>query len=716
MRVGFQAAMLVLLVVSMGGAVEMQSFPIDWRTNPDSPVNMSRFLDKPAGKDGFVKIENGHFIKGNGERLRIWGINFSSRACFPEKEDAPVIAAYLARLGINGVRFHHMDNAGTRFLEGESGTSRKLNLELLDRLDFFIHELKKQGIYSNVNLNVARIFREGDGVKDTEYLGYAKAVTYFDERLIQLQKEFAEQLLTHFNPYTKSKYASEPAVLIVEIVNENSLIEYWMNGRLHGRDQRTNGGTWSDIPKSYANDLDIKFNRWLATHLSDPDKAALRTEAAVGNDDFIPRLSPQEFQKASPLRFHTEANFYVSVEEDFLVGMSDYLKNTLGVQSHIVGSSDHSHYRTGYPHLLANSQLDVVDGHVYWQHPNSKVENGKRTFTILNTPMVNDPFFSTVVQLARTTVVGKPYTVSETNHPYPHEYACEGVPVLAAYSLLQDWDGIFFYTFEHNTPDKWRNRQNGHFDFRPDSMKMVNLAASGMLFHRQDVKKAQKTVLRSYSRDSVIERMKEKGSLRPFYTPGFSNAIPLRHATRVSSLNGEDTPFSNTEEPSVIVSDTGELTWNVETNDKGYVIVDTPNAQGLIGFIRPETQTGNLSVDMKNEFASIQCLSLEDKPISLSSKLLLVATAKAANAGTVWNAKRNSLDEWGGEPMQIEPVAGVVYLRGLTDTDNLYYTPLDGSGRALSESIIAEKENKNWKLSIGQAATLWYLVEIRGKR
>ena len=67
------------------------------------------------------------------------------------------------------------------------------------------------------------------------------------------------------------------------------------------------------------------------------------------------------------------------------------------------------------------------------------------------------------MQLARSRVAGKPYTVSETNHPFPNEYACEGIPILAAYALLHDWDGIFFYTFAHSDPREWDTRRPQSF-------------------------------------------------------------------------------------------------------------------------------------------------------------------------------------------------------------------------------------------------------------
>ena len=56
--------------------------------------------------------------------------------------------------------------------------------------------------------------RKGDGVRDYEYLGMAKVVNYLDEQVQMLHKVYAQQLLTHRNPYTGAAYRHEPAVAI----------------------------------------------------------------------------------------------------------------------------------------------------------------------------------------------------------------------------------------------------------------------------------------------------------------------------------------------------------------------------------------------------------------------------------------------------------------------------------------------------------------------
>jgi hypothetical protein len=697
--------------------VQMEPFALDWRADSGSLVDLSFLLDAPAGKDGFIRIKDGHPVRTKGERFRIWGVNFTGASCFPTQEDAPVVAAHLARFGINCVRFHFLDSnwSGSLFVKGRDDT-RALDPQQLDRLDFFISELKKRGIYSNINLNVGRTYRKGDGVRDYEYLGFAKAVNYFDERTVMLHKEYARQLLTHRNPYTKSEYRNEPAVVIVEIVNENSIVESWFSDRLLGKNTRKYPGTWTDITAWYAERLTDRYNQWLGNRLAESELLELRRLAGTTDDQPVQRLAARQFAEAPQERFHTEAAFYMDMEDRFFQEMYRYLKEELGVKSLIVGTSDHNHWKSGYPLLHSVSKLDVVDGHVYWQHPSyfTDPKTQRRGFSIKNTPMVNDPFNSTVVQLSRSAVAGKPYTVSETNHPFPNEYACEGIAILAAYASFHDWDGIFFYTFEHNDPSEWRSKIPGHFEIRPDPLRMANLAACGLMFSRGDVRPAIETVNRSYSIEQVYESIRMPSSQRPYFTPGFSPSIPLIHTTRIASFSAEAGPYPQGRTESPVVSDTKQLAWHHRPDGKGLVTIETDRSQALIGFVRDNDRTlENISTEIENEFCAIVLTSLDSEPISRAERLLLAATARSANKDMKWNEKRTSLVDWGSVPTVIEPVRGHVILKNMEPAEKIDVIALDGAGRPLSGPADAEKVREGWKIGIGEPATTWYLIRAK---
>ncbi|UCG48361.1 MAG: hypothetical protein JSU94_01025 [Phycisphaerales bacterium] len=710
--------LLLLLVAGIASAqdVRMEPFTIDWRDGSGSLVDLSFLLDAPAGRDGFVRVRDGRLVRPDGGRFRIWGVNVTAAACFPSKADAPAVAAHLARFGINCVRFHFLDSNWSRslFARGRDDT-RELDAASLDRLDYFIAELKKRGIYSNINLNVGRVYRKGDGVKDHEYIGFGKALNYFDERIMMLHKEYAQQLLTHKNPYTGSEYRSEPAVAIVELVNENSIVESWFADRLLGKNTKKNPGTWTDITAWYAGRLTEKYNSWLKKRLLGDELERFRETAGAGPGEPVPRLTAKEFGRAHEKRFHTEAAFYMELEGNYFREMYRYLKEDIGVRALVAGTSDHNHYKSGYPLLVSTSRLDVVDGHVYWQHPSyfTDGKTGRRSFSIRNTPMVNDPFNSTVVQLSRSAVAGKPYTVSETNHPFPSEYACEGIGILAAYSSFHDWDGIFFYTFEHKDPGGWVKKMPGHFDICPDPVRMTNLAACAVMFLRADVRAAVETVARSYTIKQIYESIRMPSSERPYFTPGFSPALPLVHTTRIASFSGESGPYERAAEESPVVCDTKELSWCHGPKGRGLVTIETERSQALIGFVRDNQRSlENVSAEVENEFCSVILTSLDGRAISASGRLLLAATARSANTGMKWNDKRTSLVDWGSEPSLIEPVRGLVTLRNLEPAKNIDVVALNGTGKPLEEPVDLQKGLGGWRIRIGEPPTTWYLIRV----
>jgi hypothetical protein len=84
---------------------------------------------------------------------------------------------------VNCVRLHSFDvEAPKGIIAAVRNDTREFNPEEIDRLDFFVAELKKQGIYSDLNLNVSRTYKAGDGARDYELIGAAKGLTYGDRR------------------------------------------------------------------------------------------------------------------------------------------------------------------------------------------------------------------------------------------------------------------------------------------------------------------------------------------------------------------------------------------------------------------------------------------------------------------------------------------------------------------------------------------------------
>ncbi len=214
----------------------MFPFAAPWDDASAGTITDVSYLNaKPAGVNGYIGPKNGYFVEGKtGRRVRFLGANFGANQAFPAHADAEKVAAHLAKSGYNLVRLHHMDNSWG----GSAGSiwdpvfkdHQHFSASQMDKLDYLVAQLKKNGVYSNINLHVSRQFSVEDGFPESVGkipFDFDKRVDEFDRRMILLQKNYARDLLTHVNPYTGLTYASDPAVAVVEINNENSLTSVW---------------------------------------------------------------------------------------------------------------------------------------------------------------------------------------------------------------------------------------------------------------------------------------------------------------------------------------------------------------------------------------------------------------------------------------------------------------------------------------------------------
>ena len=264
--IGLTVTMIELgsLVGSASGQ-EFVPFVIPACINAERAIWMADYepirVDSPR-----LTVESGRFYRGD-HRVRIWGVNLSFGANFPTHADAPDVAARLAAAGVNSVRCHHMDTS--RWPRGlwNAAHGRTIEPEALDRLDYFINELAQRRICVNINLHVGREHSEYVGLPETNR-SYDKISGIFTPALVEAQKTFARDLLTHVNRYRGLRYADDPAVAFVEITNEDSFF-MWSSEE-----------TLRTLPRYYSRVLWDLFNGWLQQRYGSDD--ALRAAWSQG--------------------------------------------------------------------------------------------------------------------------------------------------------------------------------------------------------------------------------------------------------------------------------------------------------------------------------------------------------------------------------------------------------------------------------------------------
>mgnify|MGYP003878930763 CR=1 FL=1 len=170
-------------------------FAMPWEApRSESVADLTGWATGPA--NAFVTVSNGHLFAGP-QRIRFLGVNSVFSACFPPHDVAEKVAARLARLGVNCVRFHHMDTHSSPsgiFVNVSSADPRyrrALDPVQMDRLDYYIAQLKSRGIYVNLNLHVGRNY---PGFPTNGAPDYFKGLDNFMPGMIALQQEYARDL------------------------------------------------------------------------------------------------------------------------------------------------------------------------------------------------------------------------------------------------------------------------------------------------------------------------------------------------------------------------------------------------------------------------------------------------------------------------------------------------------------------------------------------
>ena len=194
------------------------------------------------------------------------------------------------------------------------------------------------------------------------------------------------------------------------------------------------------------------------------------------------RAYPAEFKQLV-------AEFLVKLDSDYWGSMNDYLKETLGIKALTFG--------TALPcaPVTVMSKFDVVDSHAYWNHPSFPGSGwDTRNYYVKNASLVNAKDGGTLAGLAKMRVYGKPFSVTEYDHPYPNQYSSEMMPMLAVMASLQDWDCIYSFCYELSQRNPQKQRITGYFDQASNPAKIAAMPFAARIFREFKIKPFEKAI------------------------------------------------------------------------------------------------------------------------------------------------------------------------------------------------------------------------------
>ncbi len=658
----------------------------------DTPVDLSFLNDKPAGTHGFVSVQNGHFTFADGTRVRFWGTDLVGPNNFPTHEQADALAVRLSKLGVNLVRFHMPECSWSddNFFDPKADNTLTLKPEQVEKFDYLVAALKKNGIYFYPDWLVDRKFRAGDGVTAYQELDPgAKGANHFDPRIIELTQKYAGELLGHGNPYTGMALKDDPAYVGNEIVNESSIFC---------------GFGDQQMPDYYWDELQKMFSEWAAAHSIKLTAGGQMTRFKFDWDTqkLLPARNPENAD--ATLRFL----LHEVVQTD--AGMKAFQRQ-LSPHALLTGSN------MGLPvlgNIRSDATLDFMDTHAYWDHPQFwNVQGGWAN--VAHAPMNNNsqllsPFQGSLLfGLSQDAVEDKPLIVTEWNDCFPNEYRLEGPVLMAAYGSLQDWDGMLQFDHGLDLPGAVR-MTNFDIDNRVDDQPLYQ--AGALIYRLGYLKAASVTVVEPLSDAAVLSNgMKSDWIFDHPWLP-YVAKVEKRFTGKKEEAPTDLTAIQNldNETGKELDSSTGE---EMLDYGKGVLKIDSPCAQGYTGAIGTgetlKTSDLEITAAKRNPWASVLAISLDQRPLGKSGRILLVAVARAENSGQVFNATRTALKDAGTPPVLMQGVRGGVVL-SLDPTRNHQVVPLDDSGRQ-GKPLPASMGKDGLKFNISPADhTSYYLI------
>ena len=370
------------------------------------------------------------------------------------------------------------------------------------------------------------------------------------------------------------------------------------------------------------------------------------------------------------------------------------------------------------------SRLDVVDAHAYWQHPQFPGQAWDSVnWTISNTSLANTVGSdNTLSGLARQRIKGKPFTVTEYQHPSPNPYSAEGPLLLAAYAALQDWDGLWLFDYGAGQDSVPMGQIRGFFDTGQHPLKMANLLVAANLFRRGDVARAVEEVTVALTLETEINLLQRDASAWSIFSGaqlGLPTRLPL--ISRVSTEVGANAAGSG--EPltdplgNVLTADTGELTWDVPTTGKGYVTINTARTKALIGFTDDrEVNLGGVRLHPGRTelgFSTLALTLMRGGSLTNGGTAVLVAAGQCENTEMQWkDATRTSVgNHWGTAPTLIEVVPFSLTLPVAKDRVQVWALSPTGQRQAALEVKDAGPGASQITHSPA-GATLWYEIRV----
>ena len=641
-----------------------------WAFEPDADAFADgaaldlRHLNEPvAGASGFIRAAGDAFRLGNGQPVRFWAVNSGHDLLEASDEVIERSARRWAKGGINLVRLH-----GGLF-DRDCRDPTVINRHRLERFHQTVQILKRHGIYTTLShfFPLWMQLKESDGIAGAAIGGHPFCLPYFEPRMQEIYRAWLRQLLT--TRINGNALITEPALAGVEIINEDSLFFWTFKAENLGAGPlatlESQFGAW--LAHKYGT-LDAAMAAWGGpTH--DRDNAAGGRAALL--DAWHMTRDGMRNQKA---RMTDQIAFLAITQRGFYADMTRYMKE-LGLKAPVSASN----WTTADNLLLGGIErwtyaaADVIDKHGYF---GGRHDGEAAGYAVREGQTVEDACALLSPGAAPVSFVqqaGRPHLHSEIAWNKPNRFIAEAPLFVASYGALQGVDGYIWFAaasgdwLTHGNL-KWTWMMPGEFGQSP---------AAALQFRRGDVRESP-PVIRQVVSEADILALRHTGiaeganadfrvgeAPKPSDPERDAALDPLAgYAGKVErSFDPSAKPVATNLGPFVdrdaktITSVTGELTWRY---GEGLLLVNTPRSQAVTGFLSRAgaRSLAEVTIASDMEYGTIHVISLDDRPLSSSKKILIQAFSEEKMYG--FKAEGGVIRNTGRAPITVRDIRGTV--------------------------------------------------------
>lgn len=718
------------------------AFPETRDTFAPSPIDLRQLNESFAGEHGFIRLSDDgqSLVRGDGQPIRFWsGSDYAWRIPFSdgnltvsptERESVAHHARWAAKRGINMVRFHgHLPPKPAR--NGPPVSRADINETDLHGAWYMVAAFKKEGIYSTLSPYWGS-HTDNEASWELGFEGGSlTGLVFFYEPVQQMYKRWLRRLYTEPNPYTGIPLKDDPAVAIIQLQNEDSLL-FYTESQIKGKPREQLLKMFGEFLAAKYGSLEEALQRYRtyenAWDLRGADSVEQGTAGLLQMWFFSrdARDRAQRWDEPTRNRLTDQLEFYTELMRTFNADMERYLRDELGCKQLINAGN----WKSVDPVLCDDAERysytanQVIGKNAYYSALHAGINTGWQILSqqvYTNWSALQRPAFwpMNVKQ-----PVGHPSMIFESLWVPPNLYAAEGPLVVAGQLSLTGVDSFYWFA---SGGEEW-----GAFDGKwayNTPLQMGLFPAAALAFRKGYIAEAREPIV--YEERSLQDIWQQKTPLigeSPVYDPNRDEGeMPVESpvSTPVDPLAfcvgpvhvryggnaaknrvSADLAKLIDRENKILTSVTGEIRTDYGT---GIYTVNAARCQGVAGFLveSPVLELGDVTIRSRNAYGSIMVVPLDDQPLARSAKILVQVGTVARPAG--WIARARSV-EAGGElheglqilrkgdaPVLIENIAAEVTI---ANSSLRRATALDPNGLPMEAEVTVARHGERLSVTL----------------